>query len=110
MGVDGKLEVDIELKSPADDFFKLLVNETHHFIAASPDTVHDLEIHEGDGYTHGSIKSWTYCVGKDTFAMSSMLSATHFCSILSDVNMLSHWVDDVQNLGVKRRYSRRNWA
>ncbi|KAI4385868.1 hypothetical protein MLD38_003857 [Melastoma candidum] len=63
MSVDArKLEVDIELWSPADDFYNLLVNDTHHFITASPDTVQALDIHEGDGYTTGSIKSWTYCV------------------------------------------------
>ncbi|KAI4379077.1 hypothetical protein MLD38_005416 [Melastoma candidum] len=56
------LVADVEIQSPADDFYKLLINETHHFITASPDTVHTLDVHEGDGYSAGSIRSWTYCV------------------------------------------------
>lgn len=58
-----KFQVVIEIKSPADKFFKGLSKELYHVPNVS-DIVHRVEVHEGDFETHGSTKSWTFRAGK----------------------------------------------
>ncbi|OWM83507.1 MLP-like protein 329 [Punica granatum] len=55
------VESDVELKSPADKFFKRLSSELHHLPNAS-DIIHGVEVHDGDFKTHGSVKSWSYSI------------------------------------------------
>ncbi|XP_010044194.2 MLP-like protein 43 [Eucalyptus grandis] len=60
MTLAGTLETELELKSPADKYFKRISSELHHAPNASPDKVHAIEVHEGDRETPGSVKLWTY--------------------------------------------------
>ncbi|KAH7570962.1 hypothetical protein ACOSP7_019534 [Xanthoceras sorbifolium] len=45
MGLAGELEVDTELKTSADKFYKVLSNQVHHVPNAS-DKVHAIEVHK----------------------------------------------------------------
>ncbi|KAL3731344.1 hypothetical protein ACJRO7_028251 [Eucalyptus globulus] len=58
----GKLEAEVELKSPADKFFKLWRSETHKMPTVSSKNVQELNLHEGDWDQHGAIKIWNYTV------------------------------------------------
>ncbi|XP_039163084.1 MLP-like protein 328 [Eucalyptus grandis] len=66
MTLAGTLETELELKSPADKYFKRISSELHHAPNASSDKVHAIEVHEGDWETPGSVKLWTYTInGKE---------------------------------------------
>ncbi|KAH7570965.1 hypothetical protein JRO89_XS05G0231200 [Xanthoceras sorbifolium] len=65
MGLAGELEVDTELKTSADKFYKVFSNQVHHVPNAS-DKVHAIEVHEGDWETAGSIKVWKYTIDGET--------------------------------------------
>ncbi|KAF8040162.1 hypothetical protein BT93_B2402 [Corymbia citriodora subsp. variegata] len=60
MTLAGTLETELELKSPADKYFKRISSELHQAPNASSDKVHAVEVHEGDWETPGSVKIWTY--------------------------------------------------
>ncbi|XP_030513811.1 MLP-like protein 328 [Rhodamnia argentea] len=62
MGLEGKVEEEFEINSPADKFYKRLSYELHHLPDASPDKVQGAEIHEGDWVTPGSVKLWNYTI------------------------------------------------
>lgn len=57
------IQSEVEIKSPADGFFRRLTKELHQVPNAS-EKVHGVEVHEGDFETHGSIKLWSYTIGK----------------------------------------------
>ncbi|PKI58112.1 MLP-like protein 328 [Punica granatum] len=69
MGIEGKLEAELELKSTVDKLYKRLKSEIHHAPDASSDKIHAIEVHEGDWETPGSVKLWTYTIDgkKETF-------------------------------------------
>ncbi|XP_021642474.2 MLP-like protein 329 [Hevea brasiliensis] len=54
-----KLEADVELNAPADNFYKIFYSQAHHVPNAS-DSIHAVEVHEGDWETPGSAKLWKY--------------------------------------------------
>ncbi|KAJ7942966.1 MLP protein [Quillaja saponaria] len=60
MSLVGKLEADVEIKTPAEKFYNLLKSQNHHIPNASSDKVHSIEVHEGDWETSGSVKLWKY--------------------------------------------------
>ncbi|XP_010041872.2 MLP-like protein 34 [Eucalyptus grandis] len=68
MAVRGKMEVEVDLKSSADQFYGFFRNTPHHLPTACTD-LHAGEIHEGEWHTEGSIRKWTYSVEgkKETF-------------------------------------------
>jgi len=63
MGLEGKVEEEFDINSPAHRFYKRLSYEQHHLPDASPDKVQGDEIHEGDWVTPGSVKLWNYTIG-----------------------------------------------
>ncbi|EEF27183.1 Major latex protein, putative [Ricinus communis] len=62
MALSAKLQVDVELKSSAEKFFKLLSKQIHQIPNASPGNIHQVDVHEGDWETAGSVKLWTYTI------------------------------------------------
>ncbi|XP_010044193.2 MLP-like protein 28 [Eucalyptus grandis] len=68
MAVRGKLEVEVDLKSSADQFYGFFRSTPHHLPNACTD-VHAGEIHEGEWHSEGSIRKWTFSVEgkKETF-------------------------------------------
>ncbi|XP_054808774.1 MLP-like protein 34 [Prosopis cineraria] len=59
----GKLEGEVEVNSPAAEFFGVLASQLHHVKNIS-DVVHETKVHQGDwhGVGSASIKHWTYTV------------------------------------------------
>ncbi|XP_030514565.1 MLP-like protein 28 [Rhodamnia argentea] len=61
MAVRGKLEVEVDLKSSADQFYSFFRNTPHHLPNACTE-LHAGEIHEGEWASAGSVRKWTYSV------------------------------------------------
>ncbi|KAH8500619.1 hypothetical protein Peur_042455 [Populus x canadensis] len=59
MVLQGKLEIEIEIKAPAAKFYNILRKQNHHIPNIS-DSIHAIDLHEGDWETPGSVKQWTY--------------------------------------------------
>jgi hypothetical protein len=64
MALRGKLEVDIELKSNADKYWKVISDTTTLFPKAFPHDYKSIEVLAGDGRSAGSIRHFTYAEGK----------------------------------------------
>ena len=64
MALEGKLEVEIEIKSAAEHFYDVLKSKIHHLPNISSDKIHAIEVHEGDWESSGSVKLWKFTVGK----------------------------------------------
>ncbi|KAJ4844902.1 hypothetical protein Tsubulata_015076 [Turnera subulata] len=62
MAKAGSLQAELEIKSPADKFFKVFTNQAHHVPNAASDKVHSVDVHEGDWETAGSVKQWEYTI------------------------------------------------
>ncbi|XP_030529110.1 MLP-like protein 328 [Rhodamnia argentea] len=58
----GKLEADVELRSPADKFFKVWRSESHKMPTVTSKNIQGIKVHEGDWDQHGAIKIWNYTV------------------------------------------------
>lgn len=56
------LETREQLKSPAGKFYNLLKTQNQQ-IPNACHQVHDVEVHEGDWETPGSVKLWKYTIG-----------------------------------------------
>lgn len=65
MALTSKLETELEFKSSADKVYSIISSQNYH-VANASDTVDEVEIHEGDWQTTGSVKLWKYTVGKTT--------------------------------------------
>jgi hypothetical protein len=64
MDISGKQDVEVEMMSPADEFYNVLKSKIQHLPTISSDKVHGVEVHEGDWETSGSVKLWKFTVGK----------------------------------------------
>ncbi|KAJ7967039.1 MLP-like protein 28 [Quillaja saponaria] len=64
MALQGKVETAVEIKVPADKFYKIWSKQAHHVPTASPNHVETVHVHEGDWETDGSIKVWKYNIGE----------------------------------------------
>ncbi|GAY58966.1 hypothetical protein CUMW_190920 [Citrus unshiu] len=60
MALVGKMETEVEIKSPADKFYNTFSSKAHTVPNMSPGNLHGVEVHEGDWESHGSVKSWTF--------------------------------------------------
>ncbi|KAK3223265.1 hypothetical protein Dsin_010290 [Dipteronia sinensis] len=63
MAVAGKLEVDVEVKSPADKFWGSIRDSTSLFPRAFPHDYKSIQVLEGDGKASGSVRLLTYAEG-----------------------------------------------
>ncbi|KAM3705403.1 hypothetical protein ACJW31_03G077500 [Castanea mollissima] len=61
MALTSKLESELEFKSSADKVYSIVSSQNYH-VANASDTVHEVDIHEGDWQTTGSVKLWKYTV------------------------------------------------
>ncbi|CAL1413670.1 unnamed protein product [Linum trigynum] len=66
----GTLEVDVEIKSPADKFWENIRNSTTLFPKAFPDQYKSIEVLQGDGKAPGSIRLFTYADGSPLVKVS----------------------------------------
>ncbi|XP_030529279.1 MLP-like protein 31 [Rhodamnia argentea] len=60
MTVHGKMEIDFEIKAPADKFHDVFSCRPHHIPNISADKIQGVEMHDGDWGKAGSIISWNY--------------------------------------------------
>ncbi len=72
MGVIGKLEVEVDIKSHGDLFHELFGQKPHDLPNITPDKVHTCNSHEGEFGKPGSVISWDYTLGI-VFINSSLL-------------------------------------
>ena len=64
MALNGKLEVEIEIQSPAIEFFDFFNKNLHNFVNTTS-LFHEGKLLEGDDWhAIGSVKLWSYTVGK----------------------------------------------
>ncbi|KAJ7942965.1 MLP-like protein 28 [Quillaja saponaria] len=62
MSLVGKLEAEIEIKTPVEKFYNHLKSQNHIVPNASSDKVHSVEVREGDWETFGSVRFWKYTI------------------------------------------------
>jgi len=63
MGIIGKLEVEVDIKSSGDLFHELFESKPHHVSNFTPDKIHNCDVHEGEFGTPGSVICWDYTIG-----------------------------------------------
>ncbi|KAJ0683418.1 putative Bet v I/Major latex protein [Helianthus annuus] len=69
MALSGKLIGNVEISKSGDVFHDILRHKPHEVVAASPDKVHDCELHEGERRVTGSVISWHFThEGKKKFS------------------------------------------
>lgn len=59
-----RLELQTEIKSSPDRIFDIYKNKTSLMPKISPDKLKSIEVLEGDGKSVGSVRLWTYVMGK----------------------------------------------
>ncbi|XVF02858.1 hypothetical protein REPUB_Repub04eG0210800 [Reevesia pubescens] len=93
MAQNGKLEADLEVKVPADKFFSIIRSECHQIPNAASHKVHNVEVHEGDWESHGSVKLWKYSVeGKAEILKEKVL--------VDDENLEGHVMEEFKSYKV----------
>lgn len=60
MACSGKIDVEVEVKSPADKFWGSIRDSNNLFPKAFPDQYNSIEVLEGDGKAAGSVRLITY--------------------------------------------------
>ncbi|KAJ8751486.1 hypothetical protein K2173_016706 [Erythroxylum novogranatense] len=60
MSLLGKLEADVEIKSPAGKFHDVFSCRPHHVNTMSPDKIHGVDLHEGHWGKEGTVITWNY--------------------------------------------------
>ncbi|OWM86188.1 MLP-like protein 328 [Punica granatum] len=58
----GRLQKDIDLKSSADQYYRMWRKESHKIPTATTQNIQAVALHEGDWHDHGAIKIWNYTV------------------------------------------------
>ncbi|MCD7462898.1 hypothetical protein HAX54_049593 [Datura stramonium] len=72
----GKIDVEVEVKTPADKFWNSIRDSTNLFPKAFPDQYKSIEVVEGDGKSVGSVRLIKYAEGSPlvTFAKEKIES------------------------------------
>ncbi|PRQ36531.1 putative START-like domain-containing protein [Rosa chinensis] len=70
-----KLEVDIEIRAPAERFFEVHTRKTYMLSNTSPDKVVSCELLEGDWGKEGSVISWNYVIDGNARVGKELLEA-----------------------------------
>uniref|UniRef100_A0A7N0SV90 Bet v I/Major latex protein domain-containing protein n=1 Tax=Kalanchoe fedtschenkoi TaxID=63787 RepID=A0A7N0SV90_KALFE len=60
MGVKGKIEDKVEIKTSAQEFHDVLNGKPHHLANISPEKVHGCTLHSGEFGSTGSTIEWHY--------------------------------------------------
>ncbi|KAG5532160.1 hypothetical protein RHGRI_026695 [Rhododendron griersonianum] len=63
MGLTGKMVRDVEIKSDGDVFHEIFRYRPHHISTMSPGNIQNVDLHEGDWGTVGSVIFWNYTHG-----------------------------------------------
>ncbi|KAH7570241.1 hypothetical protein JRO89_XS05G0074700 [Xanthoceras sorbifolium] len=71
MAASGKLDVEVEVKSPADKFWGSIRDSTSLFPRAFPHDYKSIEVLQGDGKAPGSIRLFTYADGSPLVKVST---------------------------------------
>lgn len=61
--VNGRMEIDVGIKSPADKFHDVFSCRPHHLLNVSPAKIQGCELHEGEWRAVGSVIYWDYVHG-----------------------------------------------
>lgn len=75
MSLMKKYELEVELKSPPDAFWKTVKDINVIYPKLFPDTYQSIEILEGDGKSAGSIRFVTYATGKFSISFKGDITA-----------------------------------
>ncbi|OVA16279.1 Bet v I domain [Macleaya cordata] len=70
MGSTGKIEVEVEIKSPASKFWESIRDSTNLFPKIFPEQYKSIEVVEGDGKSVGTIKLLKYAEGMPLITFS----------------------------------------
>lgn len=90
MASSGKLEVDVEIKSPAPKFWEAIRDSTTLFPKHFPDQYKSIDVLEGDGKAVGSVRLFTYAEGMhNPVSLIQILNVHLTCHVfLTEVVML----------------------
>ncbi|KAK7837452.1 mlp-like protein 28 [Quercus suber] len=58
MPLFGKVEADVEIKAPAENFHEIFSCRPHHISNVSPGIIQGCALHEGDRGNEGSVINW----------------------------------------------------
>lgn len=64
MSLEGKLVSEINIKCDGDVFHEIFRHRPHHISTMSSDKVQNVDIHEGEWGTVGSVIFWNFTHGK----------------------------------------------
>ncbi|KAK3442596.1 MLP-like protein 28 [Eucalyptus grandis] len=73
MGLEGKLEFEVEIQSSADEFYNIWRNHMYHLPNASSDAVQSVQLHEGEWHSEDAVKLWTYTVEGKTLTVKERI-------------------------------------
>ena len=59
----GEVEVEVEIKAPAEKFYEMYTGKAHHVAEATPQNVQAWDLHDGDWGTLDSVIVWNYVHG-----------------------------------------------
>ncbi|KAF2316805.1 hypothetical protein GH714_042146 [Hevea brasiliensis] len=80
MALLGKLEADVEVNAPADQFHDVFSCRPHHVSIMSPEKIQGCELHEGEWGKEGTVVCWNY------FHDGSPKIAKEIIEAIDDVN------------------------
>ncbi|KAJ9708437.1 hypothetical protein PVL29_000465 [Vitis rotundifolia] len=108
MALTGKLEVDMEINSPADKFYNIFRRQAHHIPNICSDKVHQIDVHEGDWETPGSVKNWGYTLGGTSMSLKETVESVDDENKLItfkvlDGEIMNHFKSFKSNLQVKAK-------
>ncbi|XP_010066609.1 MLP-like protein 28 [Eucalyptus grandis] len=75
MTVHGKMEIDLEIRAPADKFHDVFSCRPHHISNMSTDKIHGVDLHDGDWGKAGSVVSWSYTHDGETKVAKEVIEA-----------------------------------
>lgn len=59
-----KIELQTQIKSPPEKFFDIYKNKSHLMPKICPNKLQSIQVAQGDGKSVGSVRLWTYVMGK----------------------------------------------
>uniref|UniRef100_A0A2N9FJB7 Bet v I/Major latex protein domain-containing protein n=1 Tax=Fagus sylvatica TaxID=28930 RepID=A0A2N9FJB7_FAGSY len=70
-----KIELQTEIKAPAEKFFNIFRSKAHIQPSICPNLIKDVQLLKGDWETVGSVKQWTYIAGNNIETVSETVEA-----------------------------------
>uniref|UniRef100_A0A2P2N522 Bet v I/Major latex protein domain-containing protein n=1 Tax=Rhizophora mucronata TaxID=61149 RepID=A0A2P2N522_RHIMU len=88
MSLVGKVETDVEIKSPAEKFHEVFSSRPHHVSGYSPSNVHACDLHEGEWGKEGSVICWTYKHDGETKIAKEVVEAIDNAKLSVTLNVI----------------------